>query len=95
MKFPLGQIVVTPKAEEVLQHWGQSADAILARHQSGDWGEVSDEQRRVNEDGLGKRFNLVSCYHTPSGQWLTVFTKADRSLTLVSISPDQRGSNSV
>ena len=91
MKFSLGQIVVTPKAEEALHDWGQSAESLLARHQSGDWGDVSDEQRRVNEDGLGKRFNLVSCYHTPSGQSLTVFTKADRSFTLVHISLDRRG----
>jgi len=37
-RFPLGRVVATPGALEVLEKTGISAYRLLARHQSGDWG---------------------------------------------------------
>jgi hypothetical protein len=39
--FPLGQVVATPGALGVLAETGMDARVLLARHQSGDWGERS------------------------------------------------------
>ena len=39
-KFPLGQIVATPGALEAIAQAGQTPDFFLAKHASGDWGEV-------------------------------------------------------
>lgn len=86
-KFELGQIIVTPKALTVLHECGQTPETLLTRHQAGDWGDVSEEEKRFNEEGLVKRFNLVSIYWAPSGHKLMVFTKADRSVTLMHIDP--------
>ena len=90
MKFPLGEILVTPRARQALAASRQSIEELLARHQAGDWGEVTIDERRLNDEGIAKRFNLVSAYRTHSGQRLTIVTKADRATTLVHLSPDIR-----
>jgi len=37
-RFPLGRVVATPGALEILEKTGTSVSRLLARHQSGDWG---------------------------------------------------------
>lgn len=48
-RFALGQIVITPGAEEALQIAGQTAIQFLRRHMSGDWGELSEDDVKENE----------------------------------------------
>ena len=83
VKFTLGRVVVTPRASELLGKFGQSPDDLLARHQAGDWGTITDQQRQINEEGLSASLNLVSAFPTPDGQCVHVFTSADRTSTLV------------
>lgn len=86
-KFELGKLVVTPSAAQVLRQSGCSADEVLSRHAEGDWGEVSDQEREVNERGLSEQFNLVSNYRMSDERFITVFTKADRSMTMIHLRP--------
>ena len=86
-KFNLGRVVVTPGANQALLADGQTAELVLSRHQSGDWGEVSDRERELNEQALEGRLNVLSIYRTRAGQRVTIVTKADRSLTLVHVDP--------
>jgi len=86
-KFDVGQVIVTPTASRALEASGQSADEVVLRHQSGDWGDVSEQERQVNEEALRRSYNLLSIYRTPAGQRVTIVTKGDRSLTLVHIDP--------
>ncbi|HMJ88755.1 MAG TPA: hypothetical protein VK530_03005, partial [Candidatus Acidoferrum sp.] len=61
-KLRLGRIVATPNA---LSHITQ--DEILqgiARHQAGDWGDLSREDRRANDEALRNGTRLLSVYHT-------------------------------
>ncbi|MGD9646864.1 MAG: hypothetical protein AB7U73_14205 [Pirellulales bacterium] len=90
MKFQLGEVLVTPRASQVLAANSQSLDELLARHQSGDWGDVSAAERRLNDEGVVKRFNLVSNYRTPGGERVMVITRADRESTFVHLAPDSR-----
>jgi len=87
MKFDLGQVVVTPRVSSALEQCGLTVDVLLARHQAGDWGDVSDVEKRMNDDAVGAKFNLISNYVTSSGENVRVFTKADRSCTHVHITP--------
>lgn len=89
MKFELGQVVVTHLAQDLLDACGHRPEELLARHQSGDWGDVSAEERRINEQGVHNNLSLVSSYHIASGHRLTVFTKADRSYTFVHVMPQR------
>jgi hypothetical protein len=81
VKFDVGQIVATPGALAALEQAGQSAFEFLARHASGDWGELSDEDRRENEFSLGHGLRLLSAYRLRNDVKLWVITEADRSST--------------
>ena len=86
--FPLGQIVATPGALEVLEASHQSPADFLARHVRGDWGELSADDIAENEFSLKNGFRLLSSYATASGQKLWVITEEDRALTTLLL-PDE------
>jgi hypothetical protein len=80
-KFALGQLVATPGALEAMEASGQTPDFFLARHQAGDWGEVSEEDCLLNERALKDGDRLLSVYRTLKAVRLYVITEADRSCT--------------
>jgi hypothetical protein len=86
--FELGRISVTEGAEHALRDTQQSAEEFLRRHQSGDWGEVSDETRAKNAEALEDAQRIESVYHTNAGEKILVVTEADRSLTSI-MRPDE------
>ena len=81
--FPLGQVVATPGALAVLEKAGQQSGDFLARHVSGDWGEVDAHDIKENEMSLLLGFRLLSAYHTSAGDKLWMITEADRSSTCI------------
>ena len=81
LPLKLGRIVATAKALEALGSAGVDPRDLLARHQSGDWGEVPPEDARENELSLEQGFRILSSYSLPTGQRLWVLTEADRSVT--------------
>jgi hypothetical protein len=82
-KFSLGQLVATPGALEALQEAGQSPAVFLEKHIQGDWGEVCDEDKRLNDQALLHGERLLSAYRTVKGVRLWIITEADRSSTCV------------
>ena len=78
-KFPLGQIVATPGALEAIQEAGQSPDFFLDKHVQGDWGEVCDEDKGLNDQALVDGERLLSAYRTLKNERIWVITEADRS----------------
>jgi hypothetical protein len=81
VKFSLGQVVATPGALAALEQAGQNAFELLSRHARGDWGELSEEDRRENEFSIAHGFRLLSAYKLRSGVKLWIITEADRSST--------------
>jgi hypothetical protein len=81
LKFPLGQLMMTRGAIEALAEAGQSPMAFVQRHQSGDWGEVNDEDRQENEFSVQRGFRILSAYTLRTGVRIWVITEADRSAT--------------
>jgi hypothetical protein len=81
--FTLGQVVATPGALAALEKAGQQPGVFLARHVSGDWGEVPSEDVKENEFSLKHGFRLLSSYSTSAGDRLWVITEADRSSTCI------------
>jgi hypothetical protein len=82
-KFPLGQIVATPGAIEVMKASGDTADLFLSRHVRGDWGEVCQEDKLLNDDALIHGGRLLSAYRTRKNVKLWVITEADRASTCI------------
>ena len=54
--FPLGRIVATPGALAAIGISGDDLSTYLARHQSGDWGEVDAHDRKENQFSLEQGF---------------------------------------
>jgi hypothetical protein len=82
-KFSLGQTVATPGALEALEVSGQTPDDFLARHAAGDWGELSTDDWKLNEDALNNGSRILSAYRTLKGKKLWIITEADRSSTVI------------
>jgi hypothetical protein len=82
-KFEVGQVVITPAATAALEAAGYLLDSLLARHQSGDWGDISPHERHFNDRGLVEQFNLQSAYAVPCGSRLVVNTNRERTVTMV------------
>lgn len=78
--FPLGQVVATTAALEVLESSGIPSAQLLARHQSGDWGEVPHEDARENERSVKQGFRIISSY-VAGDERIWIITEADRSST--------------
>jgi hypothetical protein len=79
--FDLGRLVATAGALAALGKTGQNAVEFLARHVTGDWGELPVEDRAENHLSLQQGFRLLSSYRTSAGDKLWVITEADRSAT--------------
>jgi hypothetical protein len=54
MKFQPGQIVATPGALVAFEASGEDVLDYLERHLAGDWGDLSPEDIRENEEGVNK-----------------------------------------
>ena len=83
VRFPLGQTVITPGAEDAFEIAGQTAIEFLRRHMSGDWGELSDDDVKENEFSLKEGLRLLSAYQTGKGQKIWIITEGDRSATTI------------
>jgi hypothetical protein len=87
--FSLGQIVSTPGALSALGKEGIDASSLLERHANGDWGEMSEEDKRENDLSAAEGFRILSAYTLPhTGVKLWVITEADRSVTTLLL-PDE------
>lgn len=76
--FPLGKIVATPAALVTFDM--ATLDRMLQRHCTGDWGDVCEEDRALNDEALAEGSRLLSAY-TVNGEKLWIITEADRSVT--------------
>ncbi|MFZ2874270.1 MAG: hypothetical protein WAZ94_07280 [Phycisphaerales bacterium] len=85
-KVTLGRTVITAAALHELNP-GDVLTA-LARHASGDWGDVCPADREVNNDALLVGDRLLSVYHDRSSTKFWIITEWDRSATTVLLPED-------
>ena len=75
-KFSMGQIVATPGALESLAAAGQTPGEFLSRHVSGDWGEVCNDDKALNDDAILDGSRLLSAYRTGKNIRMWIITEA-------------------
>ena len=75
-RFSLGQLLATPGALAALQRAQQTPAEFLVRHSRGDWGEVCEEDKRLNDQSLEDGSRLMSAYLTSDGVKLWIITEA-------------------
>jgi hypothetical protein len=84
--FPLGTVVATPGAIERMECHGMNSAALLARHVTGDWGDIHPDDRGLNEEALRCGNRLLSVYDedkTGEDSRIWIITEADRSATMI------------
>ena len=88
-KFRLGKVVATPGALKALQDAGQNAAHFLEMHQSGAWGDMDREDRRLNDEAIAhegdpdRQQRVLSSYQTSLGTKIWIITEWDRSATTI------------
>lgn len=76
-RFSLGRCVATPGALDALQESGQTPQVFLSKHVRGDWGEVCDEDKRLNDQALVDGSRLLSAYTTLKNTRIWCITEAE------------------
>ena len=74
----MGWFVATPGALAL----GIDLQALLARHTSGDWGDLGLEDQALNDRSVAEGERLLSSYDTPKGK-VWIITEWDRSVTTI------------
>lgn len=91
MLFQLGQVVMTCGIAARMQMdptFARGVRSSLDRHTKGDWGDVGEESRRMNDDALEAERNgewsdsLFSLYDIEDTE-IFIITEADRSVTTI------------
>ena len=86
-RFLLGQLVATPGALDTMNDHGINPLELLARHLTGDWGDLGASDKRENDLAVTKRLRILSAYGQGDAR-LWVITEADRSSTCI-LRPDE------
>ena len=81
--FPLGELFATADAIEAVPH--EEITAALARHASGDWGDLNNEDQLSNKRALETGGRLLSQYTSKSGTEFWILTEASCFATTVTL----------
>lgn len=66
--FDIGRIFITPGAERALAQFASGErllTQLLTRHASGDWGELDEHDRGMNNRAVNDGNMILSQYHLP------------------------------
>ncbi|WP_284087407.1 hypothetical protein [Acinetobacter nosocomialis] len=78
--FALGQVVSTPNALAFAESHKIDLLQLLNRHQTGDWGDLEDDDKEANEEALVNDTRIFSSYSIAEDK-IWIITEADRSFT--------------
>jgi len=79
----LGALVITQGADAMMRERRLDPFRFLARHMQGDWGDICDEDRGLNEQALIDGLRLMSVYKVAEDLKIWIITEADRSVTTI------------
>ena len=80
--FEMGQVVVTSGASYELHRIERHPVQLLARHATGDWGRLPEQDIEENARSLKHGFRLFSAYNIEDSRFY-VITEHDRSVTTI------------
>ena len=80
--FPPGQLVMTSGVDDLVRQGRLNPAPFLRRHLDGDWGDLSDDDRQLNDAALKSgEDRLFSSYQVTRDLKLWIITEWDRSVT--------------
>lgn len=83
MLFRLGQVYITPGAQDAFATTGDKIEPFLSRHVRGDWGDLDNHDRQENNHCLQHGCRLLSAYRLRDNTKVWIITEADRSSTTI------------
>ena len=89
-EFGLGKFFLTSRAIDALTEAGQPLEDLLKRHESGDWGEIPEEDKRKNDEALAHDNPVLSTYTLKTGVSIVVETNWNRKLTTICLPEEYR-----
>jgi hypothetical protein len=84
--FALGRIYATAPARRAFTEI--ELEAAIDRHSANDWGDLGEEDRQLNDQGLDNGDRIFSSYVFPDGRKLWVITEATREQTTALLPED-------
>ena len=88
--FPLGQIVCTRDAMDLMTCTQTSVLSLLRRHSRGDWGEVCESDKQGNDFAVTNGARILSVYLLGAEQEkLLLITEADDRSYTTFLTPDK------
>ena len=91
VKFEMGTLSVSEKAEHALAFAEETLLVLLTRHIRGEWGEVTRKRKQANDKAARQGGPILSIYTTSKGDKIRVLTRADRTRTLIYTNQDLWG----
>jgi len=88
-KFPMGQLTATRGMIDKMAAEPDYFRVCICKHLAGDWGDLGEEDKRINNYSLKHGMRLLSAYPLPNDPdrfW--IITEADRSVTTLLL-PDE------
>ncbi len=83
--FPIGKLLATPGALEALEEANVDIIDIVERHISKDSGDLSDDDKRLNDEALHDGSRILSAYILP---------KTDAKIWIITEATDDSGARS-
>lgn len=83
VRFPLGQLFMTPGAIEALEEASQRPEEFISRHARLEQGELCEDDHKENLFSVDKSLRIFSAFKTSKGEKLWIITEGDRSATTV------------
>lgn len=81
--FHPGKLLVSHAALATLRANSVPLISIVLRHIAGDWGIVSEDDKRQNDVSIPAGLRLISIYRMPDQTRILVITESDRSKTTI------------
>jgi hypothetical protein len=81
--FELGALAATPGAARATTTAGVRLVDLALRHLSGDWGDLTEDDKAANDRALVDGGRLLSAYRLDSGDDIWILTEADRATTTI------------
>ena len=79
----LGQIAITPGALAEITDAGQTPFEFLIPHMHGNWGELSNDDKELNDLAVHQGDRILSAYKTGKNVKIWIITEWDRSVTTI------------
>jgi len=88
-RFSPGRVVMTVGVDALIRQGQLNPIAYLHRHLAGDWGDLSESDKRQNDAAVRSgQDRILSCYQVTPDQQLWIITEEDRSVTTLLL-PDE------